>query len=312
MSKWLAWTVGIAVVAGSAAAVAQIPQGGVASDLGGRGPIKVLVMTKGHPFSPKSAFFAMFDSMGADISWRHVEEPAAQEFWDPALAKAYDAFVVYSLPGRERNFNPDNPTAENPLVTPSPQFKQNVKALLQQGKGLVFLHHALMGWVQNFPEYSEMMGGACDWGNPVRIRGTQYPNSGYRFNQRQRITPVDPAHPIVKGLEKGFDLVDEAYRCEYFEDSVTPLLRTDFDNTDKNFPELYNAGWRYGDGKRGSTLFGWTKVSENSPVVYLQAGHGATSWDSPLYRRLILNAIKWTVSPEARAYARAHPTKIFQ
>ena len=321
MSKsWFAYTAVVAVVgAFMLPVVAQQkppsdafgPTSGASHGQGGAGPIKVLVMTKGHPFAPKDAFFGMFDSMGSDISYRHVEEPAAQEFYDPALAKDYDVFVIYSMPGRERQFNPANPTAENPLVNPSPELRNNMKALLQQGKGMVFFHHAIAGWAQTFPEYREVVGGVCDWFAPTKVRGKDLPVSGYNFDQKQHVTVVGPKHPIVKGIEGGFDVVDETDRCEYFEDSVTPLLRTDWDNTDKNFPHLFSTGWRYDDGKRGSTLFGWTKVSENSPVVYIQAGHGKTSWDSPQYRTLMLNAIKWAASPEARAYAKAHPTKIF-
>jgi type 1 glutamine amidotransferase len=287
------------------------PTSGASAGQGGVGPIKVLIMTKGHPFAPKDAFFAMFDSMGSDISYRHVEEPAAQEFFDPALAKDYDVFVIYSMPGRARQFNPANPTAENPLVNPSPELRKNMQALLRQGKGMVFFHHALAGWAQTFPEYRDVIGGVCDWFAPTKVRGKDFPVSGYMFDQKQRITVVDPKHPIVRGLEGGFDLVDEAYRCEFFEDAVTPLLRTDWDNTDKNFPHQYSTGWRYEDGRRGSTLFGWTKVSEQSPIVYLQAGHSRSAWDSAPFRTLMLNAITWAASPEAQAWAKANPTKIF-
>jgi hypothetical protein len=34
---------------------------------------------------------------------------------------------------------------------------------------------------------------------------------------------VDKTHPIVQGLGDGFDIVDEAYSCQMFEESVHPL-----------------------------------------------------------------------------------------
>jgi hypothetical protein len=35
-------------------------------------------------------------------------------------------------------------------------------------------------------------------------------------------------------------------------------------------------------------------------------------WANPTYRKLVLNAIKWTASPEALAWAKANPTRIFK
>jgi type 1 glutamine amidotransferase len=41
-------------------------------------------------------------------------------------------------------------------------------------------------------------------------------------------------------------------------------------------------------------------------------GHGPATWINPVYRKLVLNAIKWAASPEALAWAKANPTKIFK
>ena len=41
-------------------------------------------------------------------------------------------------------------------------------------------------------------------------------------------------------------------------------------------------------------------------------GHNATGWTNPNYRQLVVNAIKWAASPEARAWAKANPKKIFK
>ena len=50
--------------------------GGRGMPQGGRGPIKVLLITKGHPFE-RQAFFELFDALGDDITWTHIEHPAA-------------------------------------------------------------------------------------------------------------------------------------------------------------------------------------------------------------------------------------------
>ena len=45
---------------------------------GGRGPLKVLIITRGHEFE-RQAFFELFDSLGEDITWTHIEHPAADD-----------------------------------------------------------------------------------------------------------------------------------------------------------------------------------------------------------------------------------------
>ena len=47
-------------------------------------------------------------------------------------------------------------------------------------------------------------------------------------------------------------------------------------------------------------------------MAYVQMGHGATAWSNPAFRQLLLNSIKWAASPEAKAWAKANPKKIFK
>ena len=49
-------------------------------------------------------------------------------------------------------------------------------------------------------------------------------------------------------------------------------------------------GWEH---PPGSNLVGWAKNAINSRVVYLQPGDGPAAYDSPDYRRLVENAIRW-------------------
>ena len=61
----------------------------------------VLLASKGHPFQ-REPFFQMFDAFqqGGDISaWTHVEQPAAQLFFQPENSREYDCIVDYSMPG---------------------------------------------------------------------------------------------------------------------------------------------------------------------------------------------------------------------
>ena len=293
------------VAAGAAAAAAALPLAKPAEAQrrmtpGGTGDIRVLLITKGHPFD-RANFFEMFDSLGDTITWTHVEHPAATEFWDPELAKDYDVFVYYDMAGRDK-------------VPPTPKMKQNFEALLKQGKGMVFFHHALASWVHLWPEYVEVMGGAADWGNTLEnIRGKTYPFSGYRPNTREHVTvePGAESHPVVAGLTDGFDIVDETYVARMFEDSVHPLLRTDFQPTTDKFEigMRRDPNWSH---PPGSNLTAWYKAAENSPIVYIQHGHDDVAWSNANFRLLMENAIRWTASKEGLAWAKANPSKIFK
>jgi type 1 glutamine amidotransferase len=282
--------------AAQAARPRRLPQGG-------SGPIKVLVITRGHEFE-REPFFTMLDKIGADIFWTHVEHPAADVFLDPKMAEPYDVLLFYDLAGWGKRVTDADGKSHREYPSPSPELKKNFEALVKQGKGLVFLHHSSSGWAHHWPEYSEVIGGACDWYAPTTIRGVDHPNHGYFGNTAQHITVVDKTTPLSKGLGDGFDMTDEAYACAWFEDSVHPWLRTDFKPED---PTKYlNAKWPY------SNLAGWYKASENSPVVYIQLGHNHTAWENDIYPVLLGNALKWASSKEALDWAKKNHTKIFK
>jgi type 1 glutamine amidotransferase len=288
--------------------------GGGGLPQGGRGPIKVMVVTKGHAYE-REQFFQMWDSWGNDITWSQVEHPAADVMLSPKYSKLFDVYAFFDLGGPgvgSRQGQPPPVVPEGSVKTannrfyppPSEQFKKDFPALLREGgKGFVFLHHASAAWAHTWPEYSEVVGGACDWYAPQRIRGIDSPNHGYFGMTPQFISIVDKNHAITKGLGDGFYVTDEAYACHWFEDAVQPLAKTDFAPADAT--KNLNPKVKY------SNLAAWVKTAENSPVFFTQVGHGSTAWAVPAYRQFVLNAIKWAASPEAQAWAKANPKKIF-
>ena len=179
----------------------------------------VLLATKGHPFQ-RDPFFSMFDSFqqdGAISAWTHVEQPAAQLFFDPVNAAPYDVIVDYSMPGRGIG------TADPPQ-----SLKDGYRALVEEGKGMVMIHHNICSWPA-WEEYAEMVGGRFFY-DPGELRGQDWPDSGYLLAVNHTVTVAEPEHPVVKGLEPQFELQDELYLAPYFEDNVVPLLRSDGDD----------------------------------------------------------------------------------
>src|SRR5258706_4248227 len=289
--------------------------GGRGMPQGGRGPVKVLIITRGHEFE-RAPFFELLDALGDDITWTHIEHPAADIMMSPQYAKPYDVLAFYDLGG------PGVPTvarggAPPPAIPPgaviasnniayplaSPDLKKNFEALVKEGKGLVFLHHAAAAWAHVWPEYSEVIGGACDWYAPTKIRGFENPNMGYFGMTPQHITFVDKTHPITQGLSD-FDVVDEAYACHWFPDTFHTLATTDFKPADST--KNLNPKVAY------SNATAWVKAAENSPVFYTEVGHGSTAWAVPGYRALLRNAFKWIGSKDALDWAKTHPQKIWK
>jgi type 1 glutamine amidotransferase len=271
---------------------------------GGHGKIRVLVVIKGHPYEHE-LFDDFLDCLGNDITWTKADHPAADLLMNPEAGKHFDVYLFYDLGGPgQRMTNPDGtPGTGTFYPDPSPELKKGYEALLKAGKGMVFLHHASAAWPHVWPEYSEVVGGACDWYNRITVRGILDPHHGYYGGTAQHLTVVDKTSPITQGLGDGFDITDEAYACAWFPESVHPLLTTSFAPPDP----LVN----FNPKRQYSNLNAWYKSAENSPVFYVQSGHDHLAWENPGYQLLVDNAIKWAASPEALAWAKAHPSHIF-
>ena len=252
--------------------------------------ISALLVTKGHVFE-REPFFAMIDALArptADvhIEWTHVEQPAVAALMDVERASGFDVIVWYDMPGV--TFNRTNPPFAH--YDPTDAYKTGFLSLLDAGKPMIFLHHAIAAW-PSWPEFAQLLGGRFHF-LPGDFSGVSYPGSGYRFNVPQTIS-VERHHPIVDGLPDRFDLTDEVYMYAVNEPDVTPLLRSDFSFVPSNF---HHGGVGFKDHPPASNLIGWTKRARNAPIAYLQPGHGPEVYQDPNFRRLVANAVQWATS----------------
>lgn len=146
-------------------------------------PLRALVAVRGHPFD-RSAFDAMFQAMPG-ISATMVDQPAAALLMNPEGMREFDVLVLYDMPGL------DFEAAPRPgIITPSPALQAGFRALLEQGKGVVALHHALAGW-PDWSEYHDWLGGQFLY-RPATLRGRACRDSGYRHDVPipQRPAPI--------------------------------------------------------------------------------------------------------------------------
>ena len=250
---------------------------------------EILLVTKGHPFE-KEPFFAVFDEMPG-VEWTHVEQPAAEALYTVEQGSRYDAYVAYDMPGI--SFTAGGPD----FAEPSQSFKQGFLALLESGHGFVFLHHAIAGWPA-WEEYAEILGGRFLY-LPGELRGQSRLDSGYRHAVTHTVSPVGE-HPVTAGLPDKFEITDELYLFEVFEDSVDPILVSDYEFVCDNFYSAAhvvlrgrmhdNSGWSH---RPGSNLIGWTREVGASRIVYLQCGDDPVAYENPNFRKLVRNAIAW-------------------
>ncbi len=257
-----------------------------------RADINCLVAVRGHPFD-RTAFDAIFQAMDG-ISATMVDQPAAARLMNPEGMRGFDALVLYDMPGLDF----DAPDAPPAIVEPPDELRAGLRALLEQGTGVVALHHALAGW-PGWGDYHEWLGGRFLY-RPGAVRGTRALDSGYRHDVSYRAHMVGD-HPVTAGLPTSFDITDELDLCEVFEDRVTPILRSSASFHRDHFYSaahavagrmFENAGW---DHPPGSNVIGWVKQALNARLVYLQPGDGVPAYDNPHYRRLVENAIRWVV-----------------
>lgn len=224
---------------------------------GGAEPVRVLIVTGGHPFEP-GEFFAMFKEMSG-IRYESVlladGKPLALS---PGGLKTYDVVVFYDL---ER----DAITAE-------------WQDLVRRGRGLVFLHHAL----GSFPlsrEVKSIMGGSANF-----FFG-EYPNlphSSVSPVTNQRLSIVDRVHPVTCGMED-FSLLDEPYDDLDVDSHVHVLVISDAPK--RNTGVVWT--WTY-EQKR--VLY----IQPGHGSLGLPLDHGPTAYQNDAFRRLVERGILWS------------------
>lgn len=255
-----------------------------------RAPLQCLVAVRGHPFD-RTAFDAMFQAMEG-VSATMVDQPAAALLMNPDDMRGFDVLVLYDMPGLDFEAGDGAPE----YLPPPLVLREGLRALMEQGKGIVALHHALAGW-PTWSEYHEWLGGQFLY-HPGIVRGRSVLDSGYAHDVSYDVQVVSD-HPVTEGVPRRFALTDEPYLAEIFAGDVTPLLRADMAFTRDQFysadlavrGRMYEReGWEH---PSGSNLIGWSKQVFESRLVYLQPGDGPAAYDNPHYRRLLENAIRW-------------------
>lgn len=214
--------------------------------------IKILLVTGGHGFQHKP-FYNIFDSLPG-ITYDTLTQPKGNELIATAAVDKYDVLVFYDMP--------DSITV--------PQQEAYIR-LLQKGKAMIFLHHAIVSY-QNWKTFKSILGGK------YYTKECREPHDSFPSNYAHDIiipVKVERQHPVTRGIPD-FDINDEVYNgCEILP-SITPLLST-------THPQ-------------SNHYLAWINHYGNSDVLYIQLGHGGEAYLNPYYRKMLLQGIEWSAN----------------
>lgn len=201
----------------------------------------------------ESTFNGLFESLTGSISYNVVPFPEAFSMFAPEKRKNFDVVVFYHM-----------------WQTITEEQKKDMLDCFREGKPLVVLHHSICAF-DKWDEYMHITGGRY-FHNTSVVEGRTFPPSTYKHDVNVRIRVTDGSNPVTRGITD-FELFDEVYGSFYVQPGVTPLLTTDH-------PE-------------SSPTIGWSHEYGKSRVVTIQPGHDSPAFESPVYRKLLLQAIEW-------------------
>jgi type 1 glutamine amidotransferase len=142
------------------------------------------------------------------------------------------------------------------------EARENLKKLVEQGKGLVVLHFAC-GAFEDWPEFANLAGRVWD-----RKTGHD-PRGPFTVNI------VQPTHPIMQGLQ-AFQADDELYTCLIGDRPVDVLATARSKVTGKDHPMAFV--FEYGKGR----------------VFHTPLGHDVRAFEMPGVAELIRRGCLWT------------------
>lgn len=212
----------------------------------------VLIITGGHDFN-RTAFFEMFHAMEG-ITFNESQHPKANEMYGSPLADLYDVFVFYDMYDQI-----------------SESQKQDLISLLEEGKGMVFLHHSLVSY-QDWDAFPKIIGGKYHASEEV-FQGEPVEPSTFKHDVEVNVQITDKQHPVTQGLSS-FSITDEVYGGFSVMPDVHALLKTDH--------------------PASTETIAWTHHYENSRIVYIQLGHDEKAFGNKHYQILVRNAIEYT------------------
>ena len=203
--------------------------------------VRVLVVTGGHSY--ETEFYSLFCANG--LKWDH--SASNLEAFKSDIRGEYDVLVLYDL-----------------SEDLDEQGRQNLRAFLESGKGLVVMHHALADYNSWEWWWRDVVGGRYVLGE------TTDASSAHHGLELFIETAVE--HPITRGLG-AMHFWDETYKNMWISPEVTVILRV--------------------EEKKSDGPVAWVSPYKKSRVVSIQLGHDRNAFLNPGFHALVERAILW-------------------
>jgi len=211
--------------------------------------VRALLITGGHEH--ESEFYSLFDGY-KDLRW--IENRPSDAAFKKDLRGRYDAIIMYDF------------TRDLDEVS-----KKNLRDYVENGGGVLVLHHALLSY-EKWPWWFQEVSG----GRYLLDNENGRPPSTYKGEREFFVTPAGD-HPVTAAIG-AFHLWDEAYKGMWTSSKNKPLLMTDNPDSDP--------------------CIAWVGPCQTARVVCIQLGHGHTAFEHPAYRALVHQAILWVARRE--------------
>jgi len=209
--------------------------------------LSVMVVAGGHAFDTVE-FVDMLTSI-ADLSFDIIIQPNANQMIATGEAEKYDVIVFYDMWPKA---NSDERTG--------------YINLLEQGKGMVFLHHSLVSY-QSWDEFKSIIGGKYY----TELNGVDTSlMSTYKHEIEINVKVASRQHPVTSSLQD-FKILDEGYGNIEVNPEVQVLLTADH-------PDC-------------AQIVAWENSYKHSKIVYLMFGHDKHAFANSNFQRLLTNAI---------------------
>jgi len=215
---------------------------GIGAEPAKENPIRVKVVIGGHDFAP--SFYKLFDGK-ADIAAMVVDQPDAYE---GNRLLGVDVVVQYDM-----------------MQPISEAARSKLRGYLENGGGLVVLHHALASY-QDWDWWAKEVVGA-------RYNLGEGPSASTYEHDVELHTVTVGEHPLVRGVPP-MRIVDETYKNMWFSPGINVLIQTDHPTSDGPLA--------------------WISPYEKARVAVIQLGHGPEAHNHEHFQRLVHNAILWT------------------
>jgi hypothetical protein len=207
---------------------------------------RLLVVTGGHSYD--TTFYTLFEGY-PDLAWDH-ETSSRAAFRKKELRDNYDVILLYNM--------------EQEL---SEAERSNFQGFVEDGKGVIVLHHALADY-NNWPWFYEQIAG----GKYFLQAEDGHRASTYMHDIELFVQPA-AKHPVIGDIGP-LRIIDEGYKYRWLSPKATVLLTTKHAESDD--------------------AVAWVTPHEKARLVTIALGHDRQAHLHDGFRKLIKNAIDWS------------------